>query len=97
MFINHFTMVQIPENLNREMGAGYKLIWFWLAITIGGMTLASLWQWAYEIRATSLMESPLFFKAMMVGGFIAFIVSLINTLFVLPIWHDIRERISQKR
>ena len=97
LMFTQITLVSIPEELNREMEPGYKLIWFWLAVTIGGMILASLSQWVYNIRAANLMESPLLFKAMMLGGFIAFIVALINTLFVLPIWHDIRGRVSRKR
>lgn len=97
MFTNHIPMVSITEELDRELEAGYKCIALWLAVTIGGMIFVSVWQWAYNIHATSLMEAPFLFRAMMVGGLIAFIVSLINTLFVLPTWYDIRECFSRKR
>lgn len=97
MFTNNVVMHNFPEELNREMEPGYKCIALWLAITIGGMIFASVWQWAYDIHATTLMESPFLFRVMMIGGLIAFVVSLINTLFVLPIWYDIREYFSRQR
>lgn len=97
MFNSQISIAPIPEELNREMEAGYKCIGLWIVVTIGGMIFASVWQWAYDIHTTTLMDSPLLFRIMMIGGLIAFIVSLINTLFVLPIWHDFRKCLSRRR
>lgn len=96
MFTNHISTVSFSKDEWRELESSYKFIWFWLGTTISGMVFASIWQWAYDIPAASLMESPLFFRAMMVGGSVAFVVSLVNTLIVLPIWHDIREHVWPK-
>lgn len=89
MFFNQAPLVHLSQERNQELEAGYKCIILWLVITISGMIIATLWQWVSGIHATSLMDSPFILRVMMIGGFIAFIVSLINTLFVLPIWHDI--------
>ena len=83
-------LVAIPQALQPKLEVGYKFIFGALAVMFAGMFIASGWQWLFNIKSVTLMDSPLLPQAMMVGGFLAFMIALLVTSFILPIWHNIR-------
>jgi len=83
-------LVAIPATLAPKLEVGYKFIFGALGLMFAGMFIASGWQWLFNIKSTTLMDSPLVLQVMMVGGFIAFVIALLVTLIVVPIWHNIR-------
>ncbi len=90
--INNFTIHKIPSDLQSRLDVGIKLVWSSLAVMFSGMILASVWQWIFSIEAKSLMESPLPFQVLIVGGLFTFLASLVLTLFMIPIWYDVQKR-----
>jgi hypothetical protein len=83
-------LVAIPLTLQSKLEVGHKFIFGSLGLMFAGMFIASGWQWLFNIKSNTLMDSPSFLQVIMISGLIAFILSLIGTLIVLPIWHTIR-------
>jgi hypothetical protein len=83
-------MIPLPDTMQRPMEIGYACILSSFGVMFTGMILASIWQWAFDIKATSLWDSPLLLQAMMVTGFVALLVSAFGTHFGIPIWNKIK-------
>ncbi len=83
-------LVSVPAALEAKLEVGFKFIFGALGVMFAGMILASIWQWIFNIESKTLMDSPIILQVMMLGGFIAFIIALVVTLIVLPIWYDLR-------
>jgi hypothetical protein len=83
-------LIAIPPTLQPKLEIGYKFIFGALAVMLVGMFIASGWQWLFNIKSNTLMDSPLLLQVMMIGGFVTYLLALLVTLIVLPIWHDVR-------
>jgi hypothetical protein len=88
MFATH-RLVSVPATLQPKLEIGYKCMFGSLGVMFAGMIFASIWQWMFGIKSVTLMDSPVLLRVLMIGGFIAFLIALVSTIIVLPIWHQI--------
>ena len=81
---------RIPESMQPKFNFVMIATFVSLGIMFSGMFGASAYQSWYEIKATTLLESPMLLQGMMVGGFLSFIAMLLSFVGLLA-WCDVKE------
>ncbi len=82
---NQIRLVSIPKTLAPKLNVAYKFVFGSLGVMFVGMLLSGFWQWLFNVKASSALEAPLPIQALILGGLAAFLLSLVVTLFVLPV------------
>lgn len=87
---------RVPVKMESKFDFVHRAVFISLGVMFAGMFSASLHQYIYSIKATTLLESLWPMQALMMGGFLSFLCMLASFIALL-VWCDIREFFFKKK